>query len=198
MLCMPQCKNISREHDRLEVIDSHSPSHPTLTSSSLKSKRHSIPERLRALESTGLNAGWVQARALSDKDHILWPEGQLPMPQKTPHYLLSLNLHRCPSSDRLTSSLAMDSLRLLTSAQPYLKPSPQALTSSQYWGRTGTCRCVQTVVAPGQTPGPIVSEHQVGSSAGHSSEPAGEEGGERWWVKGPEAPGLPLLHSGTG
>lgn len=97
-------------------------------------------------------------------------------------------------------------LRLLTFSQPYLKPNPRGLTSSQCWGRTCTCRCVQTVVAPGQTPGPTASGHQAGSSARHSSVPAGRGRVRGGWVEGPGAlqvlhlpspPGLPLLHSET-
>lgn len=85
--------------------------------------------------------------------------------------------------------------------------NPRELTSSRCWGRTGTCRCVQTVVAPGQTPGPTASGHQVGNNARHSSVPAERRRVKGGWVKGPGAlhilhlpspPGLPLLHSETG
>lgn len=112
-----------------------------------------------------------------------------------------------PSQTDCPRPLATDSWRLLTFAQPCLKPNPRELTSSQCWGRTGTCRCVQTVLAPGQTPGPTVSGHQVGNSARHSSGPAGRRRVRGGWVKGPGAlqvfhlpspPGLPLLHSETG
>ena len=71
MLCMPQCKNISREHDRLEVIDSHSSLHPTLTISSLKSK-DTVSQRDFVLQNQqDCMQDSVQARDLSDKDPIL-------------------------------------------------------------------------------------------------------------------------------
>lgn len=211
MPCGPQCKNFNGERDRFEVTNSHTTPHLTLTCSSLQSKIRCPRETLCSrVNRTECRLG-AQARVLSDKDSILWPGKSAPDPPKDtslPTFSLCY-LHRyLPSSDRLTSSSAMDSLRLLlTSVQPYLKQNPRGLTSSQCWGRTGTCRCVQIVVAPGQTPGPTASGQWVGSSAEHSSEPAGEEGVRGGWVKGPEAlcvvhfpspPGLPLLHSETG
>lgn len=63
-------------------------------------------------------------------------------------------------------------------AGPPLKQCPPALTSFQCGGRIGTYRCARTVAAPAQTQGPAAPARPGGSSAGHSSAPAGEASGE--------------------
>lgn len=104
-------------------------------------------------------------------------------PRVSPHCVTSI----VPPSQHTAPLFSHRFLKAPDFCTACLRLNPRGLTSSRCWGRTGTCRCVQTVVAPGQTPGPTASGHQVGNSARHSSAPAGRRRVRGGWVKGPGA-----------
>lgn len=101
---------------------------------------------------------------------------------------LACHVHGPPNVKNLNFPLPAESLGFLTSSTVLpmslpshfgspLKQRPPALTSFQCGGRIGTYRCARTVAAPAQTQGPAAPARPGGSSAGHSSVPAG---GGKW------------------